>query len=127
MRRHSQRFDHSVDFQSFRNKLSSRLFASKSKQFINRFDQSLFVSKTEDFAFAIDINKEKRFKTSNVDYFDSHLNDRYGEDDVIISGEKTIYRDVYLFIEAVKFIVMMMKYQATRIRLHRCLHDTVQI
>ena len=75
--------------------------------------------------FIIDIIKEKRFKTSNVNYFDFHLNNKFDKDDVIINDEKIIHRNVHFFIEAIKFIIILIKYQITKIRLHRCFHDIV--
>ena len=94
LRRNSQKFNHSTDFQSFKNNQS--LFANRSDQFLfaSKSSSSLFTSKSMNSA--IDISKEERFKTSDVDYFDFHLNDRYDEKDVIISDEKIIYRDVHL-------------------------------
>ena len=97
-RANSREFEHFVDFQSFRN------------------DRSEFI--------IIDFNKEKRFKTSNVDYFDSNLSNNYDKENVITSNEKIIYRDVFLFVETVKFITSLVKYETTRIRLHRCLRNT---
>ena len=108
LRRNSQGFNHSIDSQSFKNNQSL---------FVNRSDQSLFASKSssslftsKSMNFAIDISKKERFKTSDVGYFDFHLNDRYDEEDVIINDEKIIYRDVHLWIEAIKFIAILMKY-----------------
>ena len=47
----------------------------------------------------------------------------YDKKDVITSNDKIIYRNVFLFIEIVKFIADFVKYHATRIRFHRCLRD----
>ena len=103
-RANSREFEHFVDSQSFKNDQSTKY--SKKKIIIN-------------------FSKEKRFKTVDVEYFDSHLLDFYDKRNVITSNDKTIYRDVFLFIEVVKFIADLVKYHATRIRLHRCLRDAV--
>ena len=81
-----------------------------------------FQSSRNDF---IDTSKENRFQTIDVEYFDLYLLYSYNKNDVIISREKTIYRDVYFFIDAIKNITKLMKYHLTRIRLHRCLCDIV--
>ena len=102
-RANSRRFEHFVDSQSSRN---------------DRFKLISYAEST-----IIDFNKKKRFKTIDVEYFDSHLLDFYDKKDVITSSDKIIYRDVFLFIEVVKFITDFVKYHATRISLHRCLRD----
>ena len=73
----------------------------------------------------IDINKKKRFKIVDVDYFDSYLFDNYNKSDVITLG-KNFYKNVYFFIDAIKNITKLMRYYATRIRLHRCFRDIAQ-
>ena len=102
-RTNSSKFEHFVDFQSFRN------------------DRFKFISYIE---FIIIDFKKKRFKTSNVDYFDSNLSNNYDKKNVITSNEKIIYRDVFFFVETIKFIAILMKYETTKIRLHRCFRDT---
>ena len=103
-RANSRRFEHFVDFQSFRNDQSKFINYSKKKTIIN-------------------FNKEKRFKTIDIEYFDFHLFDFYDKRNVITSNNKIIYRNVFLFIEVVKFITDLMKYYATKIRFHRCFRD----
>ena len=100
-RANSREFEHFVDFQSSRN------------------DRFKFISYAE--FIIIDFNKKKHFKTIDVEYFDSHLVDFYDKKNVITSNDKIIYRNVFFFIEVVKFITNLVKYHATRIRLHRCL------
>ena len=102
-RANSRKFEHSVDFQSSRN------------------DRFKFINYVE--FIIIDFNKEKRFKTVDVEYFDFHLFDFYDKRNIITSSDKIIYRDVFLFIEVVKFIADLVKYHAIRIRLHCCLRD----
>ena len=103
-RANSRKFQHFVDSQSFRN------------------DRFKFINYAE--SVIIDFSKKKRFKTSNVDYFNSNLSNGYDKKNVITSSEKIIYRDVFLFVEIIKFIAILMKYEATKIRLHRCLRNT---
>ena len=80
-----------------------------------------------DFVDDLSMNfiKKKRFKTIDVDYFDFYLSNNYGKNDVITSNEKIIYRNVFFFIESIKFITKLMKYSTTKIRLHRCFRDVV--
>ena len=97
-RANSQKFEHFADFQSSRN---------------DRFEFII-----------IDFNKKKRFKTLNVNYFDSNLSNNYDKENVITSSEKIIYRDIFLFVEIIKFITILMKYETTKIRLHRSFRNT---
>ena len=90
-------------------------------------ESNVFVdSQSSQNDFSIDTTKEERFKIVDVEYFDLYLLDSYSKSDVIIFEKKTIYQDVHLFVEVVKNIAKLMKYQATRIRLHRCLRDIAQ-
>ena len=103
-RANSREFEHFVDFLSFRN------------------DRFKFINYVE--FVIIDFNKKKRFKTSDVDYFDSNLSNNYNKKKIITSNEKTIYRDVFFFVETIQFITILMKYETIKIRLHRCFRDT---
>ena len=72
------------------------------------------------------ITIKKQFKIVDVDYFDLYLLDNYDKSDVITSKKKIIYKDVYFFINVIKNIAKLIKYQTIKIRLHRCFRDIAQ-
>ena len=74
---------------------------------------------------SLSIEKSK-FRESNIDYFDSHKFESYDDDDYVIVTNKIYYRNVWLFIDAIKSIVISKKSRLIRTHLHRCFQDDVQ-
>ena len=75
---------------------------------------------------SLNFDKKKRFKVTNVNYFNFYLFINYNKNDVIILEKKTIYRDVYFFIESTKLIANLVKSKVIRIRLHCYLREKTQ-
>ena len=69
---------------------------------------------------------ESKFRESNIDYFDSHKFESYDDDDYVIVTNKIYYRSVWLFMNAIKTIVISKKNRLVRTHLHRCLQDDAQ-
>ena len=77
-------FDESITFKRF-----------KFKTFKKRFKTSLkFYKRDNNFDSSFD--KEKRFKTIDMNYFDFYLLDSYDENDVITSKEK-LFIETFIF------------------------------
>ena len=74
---------------------------------------------------SLSIEKNK-FRESNIDYFDSHKFESYEDDDYVIVTNKIYYRNVWLFIDAIKSIAISKKSRLIRTHLHRCFQNDVQ-
>ncbi len=83
-------------------------------------------TKTIDNAIVIMIKKNV-FKASNVDFSDLQLNSFYDASDVIQEERDLYYRDVYLFVERIKDVVIMFDVEAVRTNLSTCLRESTQV
>jgi hypothetical protein len=71
--------------------------------------------------------KKNAFRASNVGFFDSQLDSFYGSGDVVQVERDLYYRDVYLFVERVKDVVIMSDVEAVQTNLSTCLKGSAQI
>ena len=107
---------------------SSRLASSKKKT--SRFDKTydFFASR---FFFADSLvlpgskKKNKRFRESNIGYFNPTCSETHDKGDYVIIDDKIHYRNVWLFIEAAKSITATKGGALIRINLHKCLRGDV--
>ena len=74
---------------------------------------------------SVNIEKNK-FRKSNIDYFDFRKFESYDDDDYVIVTNKIYYRNVWLFIDAIKSIVISKNNRLIRINLHKCFQNDVQ-
>ena len=70
--------------------------------------------------------EKNKFRESNIDYFDFRKFESYDDDDYVIVTNKIYYRNVWLFIDAIKSIVTSKNNRLIRINLHRCFQNDVQ-
>ena len=69
--------------------------------------------------------KNEKFRESNIDYFNSTCFETYDKSDYVIISDKIHYRNVWLFIEVVKSIVVTKKDALIRINFHKCFRGDV--
>ena len=90
-------------------------------------DRRLSHSSTESLDMLANSNgKEKRFRESDIGYFDSTFSETYGKGDYITIGDKVYYRDVWLFIDSAQAIATTKGSRLIRTNLHRCLRGNAQ-
>ena len=88
-----------INFTVFFKRIENKL--NKLKKFVFQFHHKKQRDKSSKFDFivfdiVIDINKEKRFKIVDVDYFDFYLSNNYDKNDVITSKKK-LFIEMFFF------------------------------
>jgi hypothetical protein len=82
---------------------------------------------TEATVDVVAVAKKSFFRAFDLKFFDSQLNSFYESNDVMQVKRDLYYKDVYLFIERIKNVVIMFDVEAIRTNLSTCLRESAQV
>ena len=117
----SQRF-HRDDYELNRDRSRSRMRDTSHELSITNSKFTYL----QDISIVITI-KQKKFRTSDIDYFYSNLSkETHALDDYVVSEKNIFYRDVYIFTQQVKRVAIV-KHKDIRNKLHLCLREFFMI
>ena len=71
--------------------------------------------------------KKKRFRKSNINFFDFTCFESHDKNDYVIVNDKMHYRNVWFFLDSTNIIITIKDFSLIRINFHRCFRNDAQI
>ena len=78
------------------------------------------------FKFVNTNTKKKRFRKSNISFFDFTCFESHDKNDYVIVNDKMHYRNVWFFLDSTNVIITIKDFSLIRINFHRCFRNDAQ-